>query len=678
MSRPTIWKLALAIALLPASRAALAAGNKTLTASVTALTVQYTLPASPGNAVSDTLTATDSGTFFYVETQTVPGWLTVTQSGTANPTATVTLQANAVAGTMLPGTYTAAVTFQSTAAGAPTATVNVTLLVNDRPPTFSCVAPATLTWSPGAAYPTLPINCTSTGQPVAFAVTFTGSIAGSLSADHSGGVAYPWGTTITVSIQPALFLSNPVGSTLNGNIVLQSSTGTTLQTLPVSISITAAVANVTSLTPLELPVNTTPSATATVVVNGSGFVTGITTVQVTVGGNTVVLDPSAIQVPNSNSMILTLDASTFLSSAQTLTVGIQNPGVGVMQTKPIYVVTTPIIYSVTNSASFTQNPNSNPLVSAYELISIFGANFDSSGGQTANTLNGLEMYVDPAVNGNGQQVKVMFFSGLTQNSLLADAPVIFVSNNQINAIVPAEVTALLGVNGSTTANAANIQVSINNVTNDSHNPVPVDVAAATPGIFTPSGSGIGPGAVLNSNWTLNTPSAPALHGSQVHIYATGLGAPTSTSADSYIVSPPAYPGNCLSTNAYLGVLKGTTNPPSTPLGTQAGSPLNGANSGLTSINGAVIATANIYAGLLPPCFPVTPTGVQVKFGTSATATVPTYAGFVWDSIAGLYQIDVTLPSAFTPSPPTNGGPIAMTLTVGTSATSQSGVTIYVK
>jgi len=651
--------------------------NQTLTPSVSAITITYTLPNTPGTSVSDTITATTSGTFFYVETNTVPGWLAVTQSGTANPTATVTFQANAVAGTMLPGTYSAAVEFLSTAAGAPQAAIAVVLVVNAAPATFTATAPAALTWSPGAAYPTMPITCTSTGEPIAFNVSFTGSIAGSMTVDHAGGVAYPWGTTVTVSFAPSLFLSNPVGSTLAGSVILTSSTGTTLDTLPLTITINPAVAIVTSVSPVELPMDATPSDTASVVVNGSGFVGTITTVQVVTSSATVTLASTAIQVPNSNSMILTLDASTFLASTGTLTINIQNSLSDPVQSKSVYVVTSPIIYSVTNSGSYAENPGANPQVSAYELISIFGANFDPALGQTPNTLNALGMYNSPAVNGHGDTVFVTFFDGLNQNVALANAPVIFVSNTQINAIVPSEVTALLGANGVATANAANIGVSIAGITNDTHNQVPVDVWSATPGVFTPSGAGVGAAAVLNSNWTLNTAGNPAVHGSGVHIYVTGLGAPPSTDADAYVVTAPAYPGNCISTTAYLGVLKGSTYPPSTPLGTQQGPALSASNSGLTSIDGAVIKSSNIYANLLPPCFTVTPTGVQVKFGTATAATVPSYAGFVMDSIAGLYQIDVTLPPAFTPAPPTNGGPIALYVYVNGVA-SQNGVTIYVK
>ena len=54
-----------------------------------------------------------------------------------------------------------------------------------------------------------------------------------------------------------------------------------------------------------------------------------------------------------------------------------------------------------------------------------------------------------------------------------------------------------------------------------------------------------------------------------------------------------------------------------------------------------------------------------------------YAGFVPDSIAGLYQINVTLPATFTPALAAAGSPLALSLTVN-SVSSPGGVIIYVQ
>jgi hypothetical protein len=79
---------------------------------------------------------------------------------------------------------------------------------------------------------------------------------------------------------------------------------------------------------------------------------------------------------------------------------------------------------------------------------------------------------------------------------------------------------------------------------------------------------------------------------------------------------------------------------------------------------------------LPPCLDPGATGVQVTVGTAA-AVSPLYAGFVADSVAGLYQVTVPLPASFTPAVPTAGGPIAIQVSVN-GVSSPAGVMMYVK
>ena len=47
--------------------------------------------------------------------------------------------------------------------------------------------------------------------------------------------------------------------------------------------------------------------------------------------------------------------------------------------------------------------------------------------------------------------------------------------------------------------------------------------AAAPGVFSVDGSGLGQGYILNADGTLNSPSNPAMEGSKITIYATGVG-----------------------------------------------------------------------------------------------------------------------------------------------------------
>lgn len=123
-------------------------------------------------------------------------------------------------------------------------------------------------------------------------------------------------------------------------------------------------------------------------------------------------------------------------------------------------------------------------------------------------------------------------SGLV-DSLLADtrvlfdgvpAPLVFVSQNQDNVVVP------YAVAGKSTTQ---VQVEYKGLKSD---PVTLRVVSAAPGIFTLNSSGRGQGAVLNENLTVNSASNPALRGSIVVLYATGEGQTNPAGVDGKIAS----------------------------------------------------------------------------------------------------------------------------------------------
>lgn len=106
------------------------------------------------------------------------------------------------------------------------------------------------------------------------------------------------------------------------------------------------------------------------------------------------------------------------------------------------------------------------------------------------------------------------------------APVIYAGSGQVNAIVP------FGMN---LGSPVSIQVlGQNQVVGNGSLPV----AAVAPAIFTQSGTGAGPGAVLNQDFSLNTPSNPAAPNSILMVYGTGFGLLQSTVSDGQIVTGP--------------------------------------------------------------------------------------------------------------------------------------------
>jgi uncharacterized protein (TIGR03437 family) len=112
---------------------------------------------------------------------------------------------------------------------------------------------------------------------------------------------------------------------------------------------------------------------------------------------------------------------------------------------------------------------------------------------------------------------------LGSTSVLFDGkpgPLLYAAANQINAIVPFEVQnvtqMLITSNGQVLAG------------------FPLPVAAASPAIFTLDASGVGQGAVLNQDSTVNSPSNPAGRGTVVVLFATGAGLMSPTPADGQV------------------------------------------------------------------------------------------------------------------------------------------------
>ena len=132
------------------------------------------------------------------------------------------------------------------------------------------------------------------------------------------------------------------------------------------------------------------------------------------------------------------------------------------------------------------------------------------------------------------------------------APLFYVSPDQINFQMPVEVSGT-GVSARVVCKGmSSLAVS-------------APVAPVTPGIFTQAAGGVGPGAVLNQDYSLNSAQNPAAAGSGIMIYATGLG-PT---------NPPVATGQ-----------SGGTSPPSVTVETPA-----------VLINGAPAQV--LYSGLAP-------------------------------------------------------------------------------
>jgi uncharacterized protein (TIGR03437 family) len=146
-----------------------------------------------------------------------------------------------------------------------------------------------------------------------------------------------------------------------------------------------------------------------------------------------------------------------------------------------------------------------------ELITLFGLGF-GPGALTHYEVSG------GVVTGVLDQTRVLFDG--------APAPLIFVSGDLIGAVVPYAVAA---------KTRTVIQVEYQGRVG---NPVTVPVVAAAPALIAADASGIGQGAILNENGSINSMANPARRGSVVMLYGTGEGATTPAGVDGRIADTP--------------------------------------------------------------------------------------------------------------------------------------------
>ena len=115
---------------------------------------------------------------------------------------------------------------------------------------------------------------------------------------------------------------------------------------------------------------------------------------------------------------------------------------------------------------------------------------------------------------------VLLFNGI-------QAPTLYAGPGQVNAIVPFALgvgpPATLEVRGDGQPTAS----------------LPLPTAPVTPAVFTQAGTGIGPGAILNQDYSVNSFLNPAEAGSIVMVYGTGFGSLDPPATDGQIAGFPA-------------------------------------------------------------------------------------------------------------------------------------------
>lgn len=598
-----------------------------------------------------------AGSIYFTIDPALPDWLMVSpMNGTPSSTTgtQVAFTASSFAANLGAGVYTTTVTVHANTGTntAPDATINVTLTVKNAPATI--VPPANVNisnWKAGQSLPTASILVQSSGDPITFSLTpaYTNPTSAWFTATAPSYVAYSWGTTVTINFTQSAFDNATIGKSLTGSVKITPSNGGAPVTVTITIAVGGPTPTVTSIKPPKLPVVSSGTNTRTIAVAGTNFADGM---NVHLGSGSPLTNScsafaaaktNALCIQSSTLLYVKLTEATDLKNAGTITV---NVGAA---SGTVTVTTLPIVYAVTDSASFVETAG-NPVVAPYEIISIFGDNFTNSvvygavtGGRYANFLT----------DGAGHDISVLFFLPDTSlpldTALTADpaAYLLLATPTQINLIVPSSLP-------SPGASAAQMVVDYNGSLSDI---IQLDVAAAHPGLFTTSNGLAQAVAVLPDN-SINSSTNPAVQGtnSYITLYMSGLGAPTGTGA----TTDPGPASTCLSVANYKTAASLTP-----------------------TADGAVIDSTLFGAHNLPPCVTSSPT---VTIGGVDVTSHVLYAGWVSGSVAGLYQVNIGLPTGTLGSSPTKvptGAAPAGTLggnpyyiTVGSSPT--SSVYVYIK
>jgi len=424
----------------------------------------------------------------WAETSGPPGWLAVTPLSGKTP-ANLTVFANAAP--LSPGVYNGSITVNASGANTQTIPVSVTVTTGNA----LSISPTSLSFEQplGGAAPTpKTIQIASTGPSLNFAVSATTEVGNWLSVTPTSG-ATPG--SVSVSVNGAGLSQGVYRGTVT---VVAAGASNSPQTIPVTLSITAAQTIATTPTSLSFSYQqgaSAPAAQRVTVTSTGGALSFTASATTTSGGNWLSVTPTSGSTPAELSV--SINPANLPPGSYTGTVRIEsstaaNSPLSINVTLTVAALVVGPVTAVVNGASWVAGP-----VAPGEIVSLGGTNIGPS------TPAGLRLTPAGLVDTRLAETRVLF-DGIA-------APLIYVSRTQINCVVP------YGIAGRVTTR---VQVEYQGVRSD---PIELRVADTAPGIFTVDASGRGQGAILNQDYTVNGAANPAARGSVVMIYATGEG-----------------------------------------------------------------------------------------------------------------------------------------------------------
>src|ERR1022692_913812 len=513
-------------------------------------------------------------------------WLTVTPGGGASPLAlTVTVNPTSLS----PGSYTGVITV-GTNPGTSTTLVPVTLSISNPPSSIMVPPAATVTnYTPGVsgANPVLAYNYTtgqagalpsgteidvaSNGGIIPFTVTAASgtktsnwlkiNVANQLPSLQTSGVALSGSyVPIYVSIDYNALIALNVGPYAGTITFTNNASGAVGAVFSVSVNVSAGPPTITSIFPGSVVAAVATSRVPPVItIYGDNFFSN-SSVQLTPDGAQPL--PALAPTLLSRQVLQATLNPSYLTKPGTFTLTVANPSTLTDPTPQQYAVpftvtdgSVPAINAIVNAASYlssatwkgtlgldpvpAQNMPGSSAVSPREIIAIFGQSIGPGTVFPAQASTAFPatfpLLVTPTVAAGISSVmyEVLFKFGANSASLTAPviaAPIIMVSSNQINAVVPVPPSSPSVY----TLAAPNAWVQVVETTGTGLSAtvvtttwVPVTFVPEVPGVFTFGGLGLGQAAVLNydatAGYSINSTKSPAPKGSTISLYVTGLG-----------------------------------------------------------------------------------------------------------------------------------------------------------
>lgn len=494
-------------------------GSTVTGGSLTFSSSSLTLSAQPnGGTASTNLTVTPPSGASYTATVGTStcgtNWLSISPfGGTYNTAQTFTVSANPT-GLASGTTCNGSLTFTSNGIAQ---NVGVTFVVSNTASGGSVTAtPNSLSFNfqSGGSTPqaqVVQITSASGSSPVNFTVSTTTQNGVSWLSTNFSSSATP--ANLQVSVTPGTLQPG----SYTGSVVI-TPTGGSPVTVPVTFTVQGLPTVTTSVTSLPLSYTSGGTApTGTIAVTGSAASLAFTATAASSScGSWLTVTPTSgntgtggtsVQVGINPSVLNSLTAGTCNG---TVTIAGTSGAGGSTTVNVSLTVTAPLptITALVNAASFASGP-----VAPGEIVTIGGSAMgpatpaylttDQAGANVLTTLGGVQV----------------LFSGIP-------APLIYVSPTQINAVVPYGVAGVL---------SPFVQIKYLGQTS---NAFPLSSSTTAPGIFTQNAQGTGPGAILNSNGSVNTPNNPAAKGSTVVIYMTGEGQTSPNGVTGKVTCPP--------------------------------------------------------------------------------------------------------------------------------------------